>query len=133
MTQKNNNTLLIVDDESTNIAVLNAILSPQYQVKVALNGPDAIKIASLTQPNLILLDIIMEDMDGFSVCKALKSESQTQNIPIIFVTGLTDQQTERKALEYGAVDIFNKPYSAPLLLKRLENHFLLASYQAKLR
>ena len=120
-------TILIVDDEPTNVAVLNAMLRTQYRVKAALNGNDALKIArSSPQPDLILLDVIMDGLDGFEVCSILKNDSITSPIPIVFVTGLNDVKNDKKSIEAGAIDVFNKPYSAPLILKRIENHLTLA-------
>ena len=116
-------TILIVDDEPTNVAVLNAMLRNSYKVKAALNGVDAIKIARThPQPDLILLDVIMDKVDGFEVCKILKADTNTKQIPIVFVTALNESKSDKKGIEIGAIDFFNKPYSAPIILKRIENH-----------
>lgn len=118
-------TILVVDDEPTNIAVLNAMLRSNYKVKAALNGKDAIKIAnSHPQPDLILLDVIMEDIDGFEVCEKLKANKDTEHIPIVFVTALSEGKSDKKGIALGAIDFFSKPYSAPIILKRIENHLL---------
>lgn len=116
-------TILIVDDEPTNVAILNAMLNCDYKIKVALSGPDALKIAT-SSPNLdlILLDVVMDEMDGFEVCKKLKSNTLTSDIPVIFVTSLNDVKRHRKGIELGAIDFFEKPFSAPLIKKRIENH-----------
>jgi PleD family two-component response regulator len=128
MSQPTQHTILIVDDEPTNLTVLNAILNKHYRVKVALNGNDAIKLAQASPPpDLILLDVIMDPPDGFDVCTILKSDPYTQSIPIIFVTALNDSNNDKKAFQLGASDIFNKPYSASLILKRVENHLKLIS------
>ena len=116
-------TILVVDDEPTNIAVLNAMLRSNYKIKAALNGKDAIKIANIyPQPDLILLDVVMDEIDGFEVCERLKNNNQTKHIPIIFVTALNESKSDKKGIEIGAIDFFNKPYSAPIILKRIENH-----------
>ena len=116
-------TILVVDDEPTNIAVLNAMLRNNYKVKAALTGEDAIKIAkNYPQPDLILLDVIMEEIDGFEVCEILKNNKKTKHIPIIFVTALNESKSDKRGIEIGAIDFFNKPYSAPIILKRIENH-----------
>jgi len=134
MPTESRQTILIVDDEPTNIAVLNAMLNKHYKVKAALNGNDALKIAqSDNKPDLILLDVIMEKPDGFDVCATLKSQPATQHIPIIFVTALTEVKNDRKGIELGAVDVFSKPYSAPIILKRLENHFELINLKQSTR
>jgi putative two-component system response regulator len=123
MSNKPKYTILIVDDEPTNIAILNAMLNNEYTIKVALTGEDALKIAqSPPQPDLVLLDVVMEDLDGFEVCKKLKSIPSTRHIPIIFVTALNDVSRHRKGIELGAIDFFEKPFSAPLIKKRLSNH-----------
>ena len=123
MPEEKKYTILIVDDEPTNIAVLNAMLRYNYKVKAALNGEDAIKVAkSYPQPDLILLDVVMDEMDGFEVCEIIKNNKNTKHIPIIFVTALNESKSDKKGIEIGAIDFFNKPYSAPIILKRIENH-----------
>ena len=126
MSQETKHIILVVDDEPTNVAILNAMLNTQYKIKVALCGKDAIKIASTAPyPDLILLDVVMDDMDGFEVCKILKQQSITSDIPVVFVTALSDVKTNRKGIELGAVDFFSKPFSAPIIQKRIENHLKL--------
>ena len=123
MAKETKYTILIVDDEPTNVAILNAMLNSDYKIKVALSGLDALKIAQNSpSPDLILLDVVMDDMDGFEVCKKLKESGQTQKIPVIFVTSLNDVKRHREGIELGAIDFFEKPFSAPLIKKRLENH-----------
>ncbi len=123
MSEEKKYTILIVDDEPTNVAVLNAILRSNYKVRAALNGFDAIKIArSHPHPDLILLDIIMDEVDGFEVCEILKADNDTKHIPIVFVTALNESKSEKKGIEIGAIDFFSKPYSAPIIIKRIENH-----------
>ncbi len=129
MKEEKKYTILVVDDEPTNVAVLNAMLRSTYKIKAALNGKDAIRLAEKhPQPDIILLDVIMEDMDGFEVCKALKSNNNTAHIPIVFVTALNEPKSDKKGIELGAIDFFNKPYSSHIILKRIENHL---SYQQK--
>ncbi len=116
-------TILVVDDEPTNVAVLNAMLRDNYKVKAALNGENAIKVAkNYPQPDLILLDVLMDKMDGFEVCKILKSNKDTKHIPIVFVTALNERKSDQKGIQLGAIDFFSKPYNAPIILKRIENH-----------
>jgi response regulator RpfG family c-di-GMP phosphodiesterase len=123
MAQDTKHTILIVDDEPTNVAILNAMLNCDYKIKVALSGPDALKIAiGSASLDLILLDVVMDDMDGFEVCKKLKANNQTSQIPVIFVTSLNDVKRHREGIELGAIDFFEKPFSAPLIKKRIENH-----------
>lgn len=119
-------TILIVDNEPGNIDVLNAALSPLYQTKIAVNGERALKIAmGPTKPDLILLDIIMPGINGYEVCRQLKKDSSTHNIPIIFVTSMDEVDDERTGLELGAVDYITKPISASIVLARVRTHLTL--------
>ena len=126
-------TILVVDDEPTNVAILNAMLNKRYKIKVALNGKDALKLAQAApQPDLILLDVVMNDMDGYDVCNNLKEQNSTSNIPVIFVTALRDVINDQKGLSLGAVDIFSKPFSAPIIKKRIENHLMFSEQTQRL-
>jgi len=103
-------TVLVVDDAPENIQVLSAILQPSYKVKAATSGERALKIArSDKPPDLILLDIMMPEMDGYEVCRQLKSDEQTRTIPVIFVTGMSDEAEQQKGLELGAAAYLIKP------------------------
>lgn len=119
-------TILIVDDTPDNITLLCSLLSDKYRNKVATNGPKALKIAA-TQPDLalILLDIMMPDMDGYEVCKTLKANPQTKDIPVIFLTAKTQEADEAKGFELGAVDYITKPISPSILLARVQTHLAL--------
>jgi putative two-component system response regulator len=119
MSEKRKSTVLVVDDTPENLDVLKGILSPDYQVKAAINGQLALKIAAKTpQPDLILLDIMMPEMDGYEVCHQLKSDPLTMKIPVIFVTAKTEVADEQKGFDLGAVDYITKPVSPPLVLAR---------------
>ncbi|KJR40018.1 response regulator receiver modulated metal dependent phosphohydrolase [Candidatus Magnetoovum chiemensis] len=119
-------TVLVVDDTPENIDVLNGLLSLDYKVKVAINGEKALKIAdSKNPPDIILLDIMMPGIDGYKVCEELKNKETTKDIPIIFLTGLTDEQNESKGLHLGAVDYITKPFSPELVKVRVRNHLAL--------
>jgi len=120
--------ILIVDDENTNITVLTDILESKYIVQVAKNGIKAIDIAKESPPDLILLDIIMPEMDGYEVCKILKSNSCTINIPIIFITSITDYEDEVKGLRLGAVDYITKPFFPDVVQTRVKTHLDLKLY-----
>jgi diguanylate cyclase (GGDEF)-like protein len=117
--------ILIVDDVPTNIQVLAEALRQDHRVKVATNGPDALTIARTTLPDLILLDVMMPDMDGFEVCRQLKSDSATQGIPVIFVTAKDDFRDEERGLNLGAVDYITKPFHLPVIRARVRNHLQL--------
>lgn len=133
MQKENSHTILVVDDEPTNLAILNAMLNKEYKIKVALGGVDALKIATTTpHPDLILLDVVMDDMNGFEVCSNLKENPLTNHIPVIFVTALREVKNDKKGIELGAVDFFDKPFRAPIIKKRIENHLLLVEMSREL-
>lgn len=118
--------ILVVDDTPDNLTLMSDLLVDQYIVKIASNGLKAIKIAmSSSPPDLILLDIMMPEMDGYEVCKHLKSNTQTKDIPIIFLTAKAEEADEKIGLEMGAVDYITKPISPPILLERIQTHLLL--------
>lgn len=128
--QKIRPTILIVDDAPENIDVLAGILSADYDIKVAINGPKALKIAAVKPvPDLILLDIMMPEMDGYEVCSRLKESEVTVKIPVIFVTAKIEIADEQKGLELGAVDYIAKPVSPPIVLARIKNHLALKQAQ----
>ena len=117
--------ILIVDDESSNIMTLSHILKPDYTVMAAKNGASAITAAQKHMPDVILLDIIMPDLDGYAVITALKESDLTMNIPVIFITGLSDAEDEEKGLNLGAVDYITKPFSPALVKIRVLNQIKL--------
>ncbi len=120
------NTVLVVDDAPENIDLLDGVLNKDYKIKAALNGEKALKIAgSENPPDIILLDIEMPGMDGYEVCRRLKADAQTRDIPIIFVTGKSDESDETKGLEIGAVDYITKPFSPPIVQARVKTHLTL--------
>ncbi len=126
-------TILLVDDTPENLMVLSEILKPFYKVKVANNGIKALNlIASGDIPDLILLDIMMPELNGYDVCKKLKSDPLTRNIPIIFVTALTDCTDEAEGLGLGAVDYITKPVNASIVLARVNTQISLLQYQRNL-
>lgn len=127
-------TILVVDDMPANIDILVGLLSDKYKVKAARNGQKALEIARTADPpDLILMDVVMPEMDGYEACRRLKSESDTASIPIIFVTTLNDDEDEEKGLRLGAVDYITKPFRAAIVLARVENHLKLKSYQDLLK
>jgi len=119
-------TILVVDDTPENIDVLTGVLRPYYKVKIALNGAVALKIAnSDNKLQLILLDIMMPDMDGYEVCRQLKAQPATANIPVIFITAKNEIEDEQAGLNMGAVDYITKPISPPIVLSRIKTHLAL--------
>ncbi len=117
-------TVLIVDDLQLNIKFLANTLKDEYQIKIATDGNKAIEIASNRDdaPDLILLDVIMPCMDGYEVCRRLKEQDTTKNIPIIFVTARDDAEHEEHGLNLGAVDYVTKPFRKSILKARVRNH-----------
>jgi diguanylate cyclase (GGDEF)-like protein len=112
--------VLIVDDQSTNIKVLANGLKDDYVIQAADSGKKALRLAeTLPQPDIILLDVVMPEMDGFEVIKALKNNPQTQNIPVMFVTALDGSIDEQRGLELGAVDYITKPFKLPIIKVRV--------------
>jgi putative two-component system response regulator len=114
--------ILIVDDEPINIRILSNILSDDYKIRAATSGKQAIEIANNQPPDIILLDMIMPDIDGLEVCKKLKSNELTCDIPVIFITSMTDPANEERGLEAGAVDYISKPVSPPVVKARVRIH-----------
>ena len=118
--------ILVVDDTPDNLSFMNDILGDTYRVKVASNGEKALRIArSDTPPDLILLDIMMPGMNGYEVCRELKADAATCDIPVIFVTAKTEIDDEKQGLDLGAVDYITKPISHPIILARIRNHLEL--------
>jgi diguanylate cyclase (GGDEF)-like protein len=117
--------ILLVDDVPTNVKILAQSLESLYQIKVANNGVDALAIAQREQPDLILLDIMMPDMDGFEVCQQLKRNIVTRRIPVIFVTAMTADTDEEHGLNLGAIDYITKPFVIPIVKARVRNHIHL--------
>jgi diguanylate cyclase (GGDEF)-like protein len=121
-----NMSVLIVDDVPINIQVLAEALRADYRVRIAANGAKALSIAmSDDQPDIILLDIMMPEMDGYAICRALKNNPKTIHIPVIFVTAKTDSEAEAMGLNLGAVDYITKPFSIPVVKARVRNHLQL--------
>jgi putative two-component system response regulator len=119
-------TVLVVDDTPDNLSLMSGLLKDDYKVKVANNGEKALKIASSdTPPDLILLDIMMPGMDGYEVCRSLKRNPATVNIPVIFLTAKAEVEDEKRGLDMGAVDYITKPISPPIVLARVKNHLAL--------
>jgi len=118
--------ILIVDDSPEIIKGLNSLLKKDYRVKVALNGEKALKIANSKEPpDLILLDVVMPDLDGYEVCRRLKADQKLKNIPIIFMTSLDKTEDEIKGFKVGAVDYINKPLNPQTVKARIETHLNL--------
>jgi putative two-component system response regulator len=121
-------TILIVDDSPDSIALLSSLLKSTYRVKVAISGDRALSIADESEPpDLILLDIVMPGMDGYEVCRRLKLNPKTAEIPVMFLTAKSDDMDEEKGLELGAEDYIAKPPSPPIVLARIRTQLRLRS------
>lgn len=126
--------ILIVDDSLESINILMKHLGQDYKVVPAKNGKTALKLSqNLNAPDLILLDVVMPEMDGYEVCKALKNNPVTKDIPILFLTACDDVQNEIKGLELGAVDYITKPFSASILKARVKTHLELRKAREALK
>jgi diguanylate cyclase (GGDEF)-like protein len=119
------NSLLVVDDDTSNLVLLSDILQPEYTIYRAEDGASAIQKAEKYLPDLILLDIIMPGMDGYEVFSVLQQLDKTKHIPIIFVTGLNNPEDEKKGLKLGAVDYINKPFDDMIVKLRVALHIRL--------
>jgi len=119
-------TILVVDDVETNIDILLELLGDKYDVLVALDGKSALNLVEEEHIDLILLDIMMNEMDGFEVIQKLKINPKTKNIPVIFITAKTDEDSIEKAYELGGVDYITKPFRAREVLSRISNHLYLS-------
>jgi len=117
--------ILIIEDSPLTVKILKSMLRNDYEVLSAFSGAEGYEIAALKNPDIIILDVIMPGMDGYEVCKLLKSNSITKNIPVIFISALGEMEDERKGLEIGAIDYITKPFSEPIVKIRVKNHLEL--------
>jgi serine phosphatase RsbU (regulator of sigma subunit) len=118
--------LLLVDDDSENVRVVHSILKDRYKIRVATNGPKALELAKVEPfPDLILLDVMMPEMDGYEICGHLKADYKTKDTPVIFLTGKTEVVDEARGFEVGAVDYIHKPFSPPIVAARVQTHIML--------
>lgn len=126
-------TILIVDDTPINIGVISGALKDIYKTKVATSGEKALAIANGNdKPDLILLDVMMPEMDGYEVCRRLKANRDTREIPVIFLTGQTGTDDETKGFEVGAVDYIHKPFSEAVVKARVRTHLMLREAHAQI-
>ncbi len=121
--------ILIVDDEPANIKILGEMLMNDYQISFASSGSEALTLSGKNPPDMILLDIVMPVMDGYEVCRSLKSQDMTKNIPVIFITAKSSEDDETKGFEIGAVDYITKPFSLTVVLARVKTHLELKRHR----
>ncbi len=125
--------ILIVDDIPKNLQVLSSILNLEgYQIAFAANGKESLAVLETTTPDLILLDIMMPELDGFEVCKIIKADERLKDIPIIFITGKAEQEDIVKGLMLGAVDYITKPFNGAELISRVKTHVELKKSRDKI-
>src|SRR3954471_3530580 len=124
--------VLIVDDAPESIDVLRGVLGAEYQIKAAIHGAIALELVEASPPDLILLDVMMPEMNGFEVCERLKANPTSAHIPVIFVTTLADAGSEGRGLELGAVDYLTKPFVPTLVRSRVKSHIALHHRQLSL-
>ena len=118
--------VLVIDDTAENLALISEVLRGEFKVKVAPGGARGLQLAQAsTPPDLILLDIMMPEMDGYEVLRQLRADPRTRDIPVIFLTAMSSVEEERRGLELGAVDYITKPISPPLVQSRVRNHLQL--------
>ena len=117
--------ILIIDDERFNLTTLNELLKSEHKIMVAMSGKQGLKAALSGRPDLILLDINMPEMDGYEVCQQLKSDPLTRDIPVIFITALTDAADETRGLELGAADYITKPFNLSVVKARVRTQLRL--------
>jgi len=127
---KDKNSILIVDDENINILTLTHLLKPEYTVYAAKNGQYAITVAKKQLPDVILLDVIMPEMDGYEVLSLLKKDEETRKIPVIFITGLVNAEDEKKGLDLGAVDYIRKPLKDDIVKQKIRNQIQILNQMA---
>jgi len=118
-------TILLVDDVPANLSLLSSILRDDYRIQLATSGAKALELVAAGAPDLILLDVMMPDMDGHEVCKRLKSDPKTRDIPVLFVTAQNQVEDEELGLTLGAMDYIHKPISPPIIKARVRNHIAL--------
>jgi PleD family two-component response regulator len=125
--------ILIVDDSLANLRLLTQMLAKRgYKVRPLTNGLQALEAAWLMPPDLILLDIMMPEIDGYEVCERLKADAQPRDIPVIFISALDETQDKVKAFTVGGVDYIPKPFQVEEVLARVETHLALRRIVEKL-
>ncbi len=122
-------TILVIDDVRMYVEILSAFLEVDYNVISATSGREGLELAQSRNPDLILLDVLMPEMDGYEVCVRLKSDYRTRNIPVIFISAMTQEEDEHRGLAVGAIDYVTKPFSPPIVQARVRNHLELKHYR----
>lgn len=121
-------TILVVDDAPANLSLLNSLLKDHYRIKLANGGVKALELAADEPPDLVLLDIMMPEMDGYEVCRRLKASKETRHVPVIFLTAKSAIEDEELGFSVGAIDFIHKPISPPILAARVKAHLEIKSW-----
>jgi CheY-like chemotaxis protein len=125
--------ILLIDDEPSDIKVVHEILKDLYRTRVATSGAKALEaVKAVPPPDLILLDVMMPEMDGYEVCTRLKADPTTREIPVIFLTSMIGAEDETRGFALGAVDYIRKPFSPPVVLARVHTHLILREARQQL-
>ncbi len=125
--------ILVADDTPANLDLLSALLGGDYELLFAGSGREALELTVAHSPDLVLMDILMPELDGYEVCRRLKADVRTRDIPIIFVSALDQEADEALGLELGAIDFISKPFSPPIVRARIRNHMELKQQRDFLR
>lgn len=121
--------ILVIDDTPGNLSLLNQLLRTQYRVKLANSGARGLELAAMSRPDLILLDIMMPEMDGYEVIRNLKADPATSKVPVIFLTAKSGAEDEEQGLAMGAVDFIHKPIAPSVVLARVRTHLQIRNWQ----
>jgi putative two-component system response regulator len=119
---KNHPRILVVDDAPENLMIMESILSKDYSLKMFSDSTHALEYAFANPPDLILLDVMMPEIDGFEICRRLKANTKLADVPVIFITSKTDVEDEERGFAVGASDFIHKPISAPIVSARVKTH-----------
>jgi putative two-component system response regulator len=126
-------TLLVVDDTPANLNLLAGLLHDEYRVKLATSGVRALDLAWREPPDLVLLDVMMPELDGYETCRRLKADVRTRDVPVIFITAMSQPEDETRGFEVGAADFIHKPISPPIVRARVGTHLQAKSWQDAMR
>ena len=119
---KSHPSILVVDDAADNLMIMESILSKDYSLKMFSDSAQALEYAFASPPDLILLDVMMPQIDGFEICRRLKADPRLEDVPVIFITSKTDVEDEERGFSVGASDFIHKPISAPIVSARVKTH-----------
>jgi len=130
---KNHPRILVVDDAPENLMIMESILSKDYSLKMFSDSTHALEYAFANPPDLILLDVMMPEIDGFEICRRLKANTKLADVPVIFITSKTDVEDEERGFAVGASDFIHKPISAPIVVARVRTQLKIKFMQDYLR